>query len=553
MMKKPLKRILCGSLVTSMLLVLAACGGGSAAPSPTSSGSVQPTASVEPTMLRGTCTTTPETVDPARGSGENDLMVYVNLYECLVIPNENDGGPEAQLAESWKASSDGLTYTFKLRQDVTFADGTPMTAADVKYSFDRMINIGEGFSYVLKDILAETIVVDDYTVEFKLNETFGPFVSALTCYRIVNSTLVQANTKADGMYGENGDYGTEYLLSNSAGSGPYVTASFSVHETMVMSKNESYWGGVSASAPDTVEIQELTEASTTKMLMSNGDVDFVHGHQDSTTIASLTAIEGIKQADVPETGLNYFMINTKKAPTDDVHIRKALSYACNYDQMKQILGGAADANGPVPANLFGYADDFDGYTYDMTKAKEEIALSKYASDLVNYPIQLDYIEGNGDTGKLVYLLASDLESIGFKVVINETPWVQFCNNEAEISTSPNVTNLYCTANYPEAGSILEYKYASWTTGNWNQNEWLQDSAFDDMLTTALSTIDDDARVEKYGELQTYLVEEVVPSIYTCASVIKPVYNSNVFEWRGSTGNIHAASEYNFYYADFTMK
>ncbi len=551
-MKRTLKRVLCGVLALTMLLALVACGGGSAS-TPAASPSASASAAPKTTTLRGTCTSTPETVDPARGSGENDLLVYVNLYECLVVPNDKDGSPEAQLAESWQASADGLSYTFKLKQNVTFSDGTPMTAKDVKYSFDRMMAIGEGFSYVLKDILTETTVVDDHTVTFKLSKTFGPFVTALTCFRIVNSKVVQANTKSSGTYGANGDYGTEYLLSNSAGSGPYVMTTFSVHEKMVMTKNEKYWGGVSASAPNTVEIQELTEASTTKMLLSSGKVDFVHGHQDSTTIASLTATKGIKEADLPEAGLNYFMINTKKAPTDDVHIRKALSYACNYDQMKQILGGAPDASGPVPTNLFGYVDDFTGYTYDLAKAKEEVALSKYASNLANYPIQLDYIQGNGDTGKLVYLLASDLESLGFKVTINETPWVQFCNNEADISTSPNVTNLYCTANYPEAGSILEYKYASWTTGNWNQNEWLQDKKLDEMLNAALSTVDDTARVTKYGEIQKYLVEDVVPSIYTCASVIKPLYNSNVFEWRGSTGNIHAASEYNFYYADFIMK
>ncbi len=93
---------------------------------------------------------------------------------------------------------------------------------------------------------------------------------------------MEANTAADGMYGENGDYGTGYLLTHSAGSGPYVMSSFTVHDTMVMTKNENYWnGGVPEAAPDTVEIQELTEASTTKMLMSNGDLDFVHGHQDS--------------------------------------------------------------------------------------------------------------------------------------------------------------------------------------------------------------------------------------------------------------------------------
>ena len=552
---KKMKRLLCTILAAAMLLALAACGttdGGGNTPSTgtPSTGDPGTSAPAGATVLRGTCTTTPETVDPARGTGENDLMLYVNLYECLVVPNAEDGSPEAQLAESWQASEDGLSYTFKLRQDVTFADGTPMTSKDVKYSFDRMMTMGEGFAYILQDVLAETVAVDEYTVEFKLNKTFGPFVSALTSFRIVNSALVEANTVAEGMYGENGDYGTGYLLTHSAGSGPYVISSFSVHDTMVLAKNESYWnGGVPDTAPDTVEIQELTEASTTKMLMSSGDLDFVHGHQDSTTITSLTANEGIEVAELQETGLNYFMMNTKKAPTDDVHIRRAISYAADYEQMKSSLGGAPDASGPVPTNLFGYVENFTGFTYDLEKAKEEIAASKYAADLASYPIQLDYIEGNGDTGKLVYLLASSLESLGFTVVINETPWVQFCNNEADISTSPNVTNAYATANYPEAGSILEFKYASWTVGNWNQNEWLQDEKYDTMLNEALGTVDDDARVALYGEMQKYLVEEVVPSVYTCASVIKPIYNANAFEWP----SYHAATEYNFYYADYTMK
>ena len=220
---------------------------------------------------------------------------------------------------------------------------------------------------------------------------------------------MQANTQSEGMYGENGDYGTTFLLTNSAGSGPYVMESFTVHDTMVMVKNENYWnGGVPETAPDTVEIQELSEASTTKMLMSNGDLDYVHGHQDSTTLASLTAEEGIEAVEIPDTGLVYFMMNTKKAPTDDVHIRRAISYATDYEQMKEILGGAPDADGPVPTNLFGYVGGFEGFTYDMDKAREEIALSQYADNLADYPVRLDYIEGNGDTGKLVNLLASSL-------------------------------------------------------------------------------------------------------------------------------------------------
>ena len=557
---KKMKKLLCMALV--LLLVLSAVACTAKVPvedTQTSSNGTNETntqaaaSSTGDMTLRVTCPTTPETCDPARGTGENDRLLYVNAYECLVKPNEKDGSPEPALAESWEAADDGLTYTFKLRSDVCFADGTAMTAEDVKYSLDRMIALGQGYAYILSDVLESTEAADEHTVVFHLKKCFGPFVSSMTCFRILNSKLMKENTVSDGSYGENGDYGTTFLLTNTAGSGPYYVSSFTVHDNYVLTQNENYWGTIPEKAPKSVTVTELTESSTTKMLMSSGELDMVHGHQDTSTVKALEANGNLKAVLLPDSGLNFFMLNTKKAPTDDVHIRKALAYATNYEQMQQILGGAPVANGPVPTGLYGYADSFEGYTYNVEKAKEEIAQSGYADTLANYPIQMDYIEGNGDTGKLVYLLASELENLGFKVQINEVPWVQFCNNEAEIATSPNVTNLFCTANYPEAGAILEYKYASWTTGNWNQNEWLQDEKFDSMITEALATVDDDARLKLYSDMQAYITDDLCASIFTCGSVVMPVYNMDRFSWRGTTDTLHTCLEYNFCYAEYEMK
>ena len=557
---KTRKTIMCVLLVIAML-ALAGCGAsndGTSSPapageSPDEQGSAAPAGSGEPTILRGTATVTPETLDPARGSGENDELIFVNIYETLVIPNAEDASAEPFIATDWTVSDDGLTWVFNLKDDAVFSDGTPLTAADVKYSMDRMLAIGEGYAFIFTDIIDSVNVLSDSQVEFKLSKAFGPFINSLTCFRIVNKTLLEANT-ADGDYGENGDYGMNYLLDNAAGSGPYIISEFNIHESLTMDKNANYWQEIPASAPDTVVITELQDAATSKMLLANGDVDMVHGHQESTTIQAMTANEGIEVGGIPEMGLNYFMLNTKKAPTDDVHIRKAISYATNTDEMSNIYGGMPEANGPVPSTLWGSAEGLTTYAYDLEKAAEEIALSQYADDLANYPIDLSYIQGNGDTGKLAMLLASDLESLGFTVSLNEVPWVLFCNNESAIDTSPNITNLFCSANYPEAGSILEFKYASWTVGNWNQNEWLQDDVFDTMLNDALSTIDDQARFDKYVEIQEYLADEVVPSIYTFMSVVKPVWNSEVFTWRLSDGGTaHANEGYNYYYADFEMK
>ena len=90
----------------------------------------------------------------------------INLYDTLIFPNA-EGGVDPWLAESWEVSDDGLTYTFKLREDVKFHDGSDLTASDVVYSFDRQTGIGEGFAYMLADADSAT-AVDDYTVEFKL-------------------------------------------------------------------------------------------------------------------------------------------------------------------------------------------------------------------------------------------------------------------------------------------------------------------------------------------------------------------------------------------------
>ena len=137
-MKKTV-RILCCLLTMVLLATMTACGGNPA--QDTNNSSADSPAPAGSSKLRGTTPTTPETLDPARGAGENDRILYVNLYECLVVPNEEDGSPEPLLAESWETSGDGLVYTFKLRQDVKFSDGTPMTAEDVKYSFDRMMTM----------------------------------------------------------------------------------------------------------------------------------------------------------------------------------------------------------------------------------------------------------------------------------------------------------------------------------------------------------------------------------------------------------------------------
>jgi len=504
------------------------------------------------TTLRTTITATPESLDPATTTGENDWKVNVNLYDFLVYPAFKDASPEPSVARSWTVSEDSLTWTFYLNQGIKFHDGSELTAEDVKFSMDRMVTIGEGFAYLFGSRIAETKVIDNYTVVFQLKEPFGPFLVTLYRLAILNKDLVMANLAQGGMYGDYGDYGKGFLLATDAGSGPYTAAEFRIRNFVRLAKFGEYWQGISAAAPDIVVCNEVLDAATTKMMMGSGEIDLAHGRQEMTTLNALAAMKNVKVASIPEQSLDYFMIHTKKAPTDDIHFRRAMAYATNYDAMLAIYPGTQRALGPVPSQLFGYADDLTGYEYNLDLARQELALSPYAGKLADYPIDVSYIQGNGDTAKLCLQFASDMSKIGIKVNLVEAPWVLFCNKEAAIETSPHVTNLFASATYPEAGALLELKYASWTVGGWNQNEWLQDSVLDSMISEALLTVDNDARAKLYADMQHYLVDELCPSIFSFVNVIKAAYRSDVFSWPAGDGHPHAINEFNFNYRDFAM-
>lgn len=174
--------------------------------------------------------------DPAVGNGNVECIALANLYDSLVFPHPTKG-IIPHLATEWTVSTDGLKYTFKLRQGVKFHNGDELTAEDVEFSVKRLLTIGEGFAYLFTDV-ADVRVADDYTVEFTLSKPFGPFVEALLRLYILNKDQVMANIEKPGMYGEFGDYGKRWLLTNDAGSGPYKLIEMRLEEYLLAEKFE---------------------------------------------------------------------------------------------------------------------------------------------------------------------------------------------------------------------------------------------------------------------------------------------------------------------------
>ncbi len=182
----------------------------------------------------------PTYIDPGVGSDISSTSALVALYDALVYP-DLDGNLQPHVAKSWEVTENGLKWTFHLNEGVMFHDGSELTSEDVKFSMDRLIDIGEGYAYLYGTRIDSTETPDKYTVVFNLKAQFAPFVRSLFMLFILNKDLVLANIESPGPYGEMGDYGKNYLLNHDAGSGAYMVKEFQLEEYLLMLKNPNYW------------------------------------------------------------------------------------------------------------------------------------------------------------------------------------------------------------------------------------------------------------------------------------------------------------------------
>ena len=268
------------------------------------------------------------------GADNPTRKIHAGVYEPLIdhkLGTADATNLEGVLAKSWKVSPDGLTYTFALRENVKFHDGSTLSAEDVKLSLERMKKIGLGRSWAL-DPVKEVRVVNPMTVELVLARPYPPFLLGLPVVFIVSSQAVKKNQKGD-------DLAQAWLTQNEAGTGPFRLREFKVGEQIVMDRFDGYWRGWPAKHLDRVVLKLVAEPATQKILMEGGQ-----GHwADTISPGDLESFAQRKDFVVtaePTWGIQFFWMNTKKAPLDDPRVRKAMRLAFPYEQMiKDVMRG----------------------------------------------------------------------------------------------------------------------------------------------------------------------------------------------------------------------
>ena len=425
--------------------------GSSIAPTPSWADAAKP-------VLRAGLTLEVSTLDPVRATNYGENIIILNVYDMLVMPTP-DNKVVPWIAKSWDISDDRKTYTFHLRDDVLFHDGKPVEAEDVAFSMRRFLTMPGLVGGFLRAVDKDKIeVVDSHTVRFGLKEVDPTFIRALVNLKIMNGRLLMAN-KAEGQYGEYGDYGAKYLQNKDAGSGPYYIADFRAGEGLTLKAFEGYkLRPFEPGAPVEVKLRIIPEVVTleNKMLAGEFDVDLV---SPSPPRIKLFADNPKFAVDQWPTLNNYYVVmNTKKPPLDDVNVRKAVSYAFDAaTAMNKIYSGGIRLKGPVPEALLGKCEGVPTYEYDLKKAAEAMAKSKYSADeLKKFKLEYASTAGAEAFEKVGLLLTLNLKKIGLNAEVKNVRWTDIVAAQTKPETAYPFVFFYDSARVRHPSPLLTF-------------------------------------------------------------------------------------------------
>ena len=362
-----------------------------------------------------------DSLDPARSYSPTGIITLNAAYDTLVtFPKDSTNSFEPRLAKSWDISEDGLTYTFQLRDDVKFSDGTPMTADDVVFSFKRFQNI-KGNPSFLAATIASVEATDATTVVVKLSGADPAILAKLVAwpFSVVNTKLIKENGGTDAADADTTDTAEAWLSTTSAGTGAYILESYEKETAVTLVRNPNYWG----TAPyfDRVIIQNIPESSAQKVALEAGDIDIA---MDITPdqVDTINKIEGVEVYVTGSPTLHFLGMNRDPklgGPLADPKVELAVRYAVDYEGFRKLAGpGAVTPAAMLPVGFFGAYGTDKALKRDIEKAKALLAEAGYPDGFettLTYPTFT--VEGlNIET--LAQKLVSDLAEVGIKVSLD---------------------------------------------------------------------------------------------------------------------------------------
>ena len=440
-----------------------------------------------------------DTLHPTDFSTTVELGVLNQIYDTLLYYSpDGTKDPEPRIAESYEISDDGLDYTFHLRDDVTFHDGTPVTADDVVFS----IELYKASEYQGSQIsmLSSVEATDEHTVVCHLDAPYSPFLQGI-CSPMIASKAYYESSEDD-------------FVNNPIGSGPYKFVSRAKGSNIKLEANEDYYRG----APEIKEVtfEVIPDSSTKAIALQTGEVNFAE--IDSATKPQLEANPAITIAEVPTSSFSYIAMNTEKEPFNDVKVRQAINYAIDRDNLVAVCyDGEAEVNSNICAKeRFGYSDDQFQYTYDPEKAKELLAEAG-----IETPYDLGEILVAEKYSNLATVIQNDLKAVGLDVTISVKEFNSYISDLQNGSYGITALNMTLEGDT----QTLEMAFTSDYIGIAN-NARYSDEEMDKLFEQARTETDNDKRAEIFNEIFTKAQDEAIYAVM-CNPMTLYAYNSDL--------------------------
>ncbi|UAL51819.1 nickel ABC transporter substrate-binding protein [Bacillus sp. CMF21] len=293
----------------------------------------------------------------------SQLFAQSMVYEPLVSYQEG-GELKPHLAESWEISEDGKVYTFHLRQDVKFSDGTSFNAEIVKKNFDTILNNVELHSWLgFISKIDRTDVIDENTFKLTLTEPYYPTIQELAVVRPVRF-LGEAG------FPEDGD--TSKGVVEPIGTGPWILEEHKADEYAIYKRNENYWGELPKE--EKIQVKVIPDAETRVLAFEKGELDLIYG-EGSISLDSFKQLEstGDYETSISEpVATRQLVINSTKEQLSDERVRQALHYGFNKEALVEGItsGYEEKADYILPTNLpYTKGNEAKVIDYDVEKAK----------------------------------------------------------------------------------------------------------------------------------------------------------------------------------------
>lgn len=261
------------------------------------------------------------------------------------------------LAEEYSANEDATEFTFKLRQNVKFHDGTPFNAEAVKINFDRLADPNSGLKrHSLYSLIKSTEVISEYEVKFTLSEPFGAMINTFAH----PAGLIHSPKALE-------EFGNE-VARNPVGTGPFKFVEWKPSEGLKIIKNEDYWQE-GLPKVDSITFKPVSENGSRIAMLQTGEADFIYP-VPTEQADSIAGKNGIEVESKPSIIVRYMSMNTLKAPYNDIRVRQALNYAINKEAfIKVVMNGYGSELDSIIAPDVQYYAKQDPYAFDVEKAK----------------------------------------------------------------------------------------------------------------------------------------------------------------------------------------